>query len=141
MTGNLVCVEKKVLAVSGGGLSRAARIRLHHSFVSYYSRSKLRRDMDKNGRNYNVNEILQCRRDCRPIVPSVVLLPRCVLRVCISRETSDVMTHLRIVADDVVVICLSSFFYAPPRQRLNSSVLVQKQKRKKRLACESCCGS
>lgn len=50
MTDNLVCcVEKKVLAVSG--LSRAARIRLHHSFVSYYSRSKLRRDMDKNGRN------------------------------------------------------------------------------------------
>lgn len=105
---NLVCVEKgagRVRGVSVGPLVSAYTTRL----VSYYSRSKSRRDMDKNGRN-NVNEILQCRRDCRPIVPNVEL-PRCVAcvyRVKPAAMYDDALAHRR-RRRMLSFVCLRSF--------------------------------
>jgi hypothetical protein len=77
MTDNLVCVEKKVLAVSG--LSRAARIRLHHSRLLLFTQQVEKRYGHKNGRNYNVNEILQSTR-----LPAYCTKCRAAAKVCVA---------------------------------------------------------
>ncbi|EFX86122.1 hypothetical protein DAPPUDRAFT_97932 [Daphnia pulex] len=71
------CREKRCWPCQGGSQSgRSYPLTPLSSLIIHAG--KLRRDMDKNGRNNNVNEILHSRRDCRPIVPNVVL-PRSVL--------------------------------------------------------------